>query len=62
MQPGFEHILQILASLAAGAILGLEREYHSKPAWFRTMILKSFKWEICIPSVLNITMKKHSEQ
>ena len=46
MHPEFEHILQILASLAAGAILGLEREYHSKPAGFRTMIL------ICVSSCL----------
>jgi putative Mg2+ transporter-C (MgtC) family protein len=46
MQPEFEHILQILASLLAGAILGLEREYHSKPAGFRTMIL------ICVSSCL----------
>ena len=34
-----EHIIQICAAFAAGAILGLEREYHSKPAGFRTIIL-----------------------
>ncbi|MDD4970653.1 MAG: MgtC/SapB family protein [Paludibacter sp.] len=41
-----EHIYQILGALAAGSILGLEREYHSKPAGFRTMIL------ICVSSCL----------
>jgi len=38
MLPEYEHIIQILASLLAGAILGLEREYHSKPAGFRTIL------------------------
>jgi putative Mg2+ transporter-C (MgtC) family protein len=42
----FEHIYQILGALAAGSILGLEREYHNKPAGFRTMIL------ICVSSCL----------
>ena len=46
MQPEYEHIIQIMASLVAGAILGLEREYHSKPSGFRTMIL------ICVGSCL----------
>ncbi len=46
MQPEFEQIIQIIAALLAGAILGLEREYHSKPAGFRTMIL------ICVSSCL----------
>jgi len=46
MQPEYENILQIVASLMAGAILGMEREYHSKPAGFRTMIL------ICVSSCL----------
>jgi putative Mg2+ transporter-C (MgtC) family protein len=41
-----EQIMQIFAALAAGAILGLEREYHNKPAGFRTMIL------ICVSSCL----------
>ena len=54
MQPEFEHILQILASLAAGAILGLEREYHSKPAGFRTMILICVS--SCLFSILSATM------
>jgi len=46
MYPEFEQIIQIFAALLAGAILGLEREYHSKPAGFRTMIL------ICVSSCL----------
>jgi len=54
MQPEYEHILQILASLAAGAILGLEREYHSKPAGFRTMILICVS--SCLFSILSTTM------
>lgn len=35
----YEPYMQILAAFAAGAALGLEREYHNKPAGFRTMIL-----------------------
>jgi len=46
MHPELEHVFQILFALAAGALLGLEREYHSKPAGFRTMIL------ICVSSCL----------
>jgi Uncharacterized membrane protein len=46
MHPEFEQIIQIIAALLAGAILGLEREYHNKPAGFRTMIL------ICVSSCL----------
>lgn len=41
-----EHIIQIVAAFIAGGLLGLEREYHSKPAGFRTMIL------ICVGSCL----------
>jgi len=54
MQPEYEHIFQILASLAAGSILGLEREYHSKPAGFRTMILICVS--SCLFSILSTTM------
>lgn len=54
MQPEYEHILQILASLAAGSILGLEREYHSKPAGFRTMILICVS--SCLFSILSMSM------
>src|ERR1035437_2945149 len=46
MHPELEQVFQILAALVAGALLGLEREYHSKPAGFRTMIL------ICVSSCL----------
>lgn len=42
----FEHIIQIIAAFVVGGLLGLEREYHSKPAGFRTMIL------ICVGSCL----------
>jgi putative Mg2+ transporter-C (MgtC) family protein len=51
MRPEYEHILQILAALLAGAILGLEREYHSKPAGFKTMILISVS--SCLFSILS---------
>ena len=54
MQLEYEHIIQILASLLAGAILGLEREYHSKPAGFRTIILISVS--SCLFSILSTTM------
>ena len=46
MQPVPEQFIQIFAALIAGSILGLEREYHNKPAGFRTMIL------ICVSSCL----------
>jgi putative Mg2+ transporter-C (MgtC) family protein len=54
MQPEYEHIIQILASLFAGAILGLEREYRNKPAGFRTMILICVS--SCLFSILSTTM------
>jgi putative Mg2+ transporter-C (MgtC) family protein len=46
MHPDLEQFIQIIAALLAGSILGLEREYHNKPAGFRTMIL------ICVSSCL----------
>jgi putative Mg2+ transporter-C (MgtC) family protein len=49
-----EHIFQILGALAAGSILGLEREYHSKPAGFKTMILICVS--SCLFSILSATM------
>jgi putative Mg2+ transporter-C (MgtC) family protein len=49
-----EQIFQILGALAAGAILGLEREYHSKPAGFRTMILISIS--SCLFTILSISI------
>ena len=54
MQPEHEQIIQIFASLAAGAILGLEREYHNKPAGFKTMILICVS--SCLFSILSISM------
>jgi len=41
-----EQIIKLLMAFGAGALLGVEREYHSKPAGFRTMIL------ICVGSTL----------
>ena len=49
-----EQDFQILGALAAGAILGLEREYHSKPAGFRTMILISVS--SCLFSILSVSL------
>lgn len=46
MIPEYEHIIQILASLVAGSVLGIERGFHGKPAGFKTMIL------ICVSSCL----------
>jgi putative Mg2+ transporter-C (MgtC) family protein len=46
MQQEYFDIVKISIAFAAGALLGLEREYRSKPAGFRTMIL------ICIGSCL----------
>jgi len=54
MQFESEHIFQILGALAAGSLLGLEREYHSKPAGFRTMILICVS--SCLFSILSTTM------
>lgn len=50
----YEQIIQIFAALVAGAILGLEREYHSKPAGFRTMILISVS--SCLFTILSASM------
>jgi putative Mg2+ transporter-C (MgtC) family protein len=46
MQQEYFDIVKISIAFAAGSLLGLEREYRSKPAGFRTMIL------ICIGSCL----------
>jgi putative Mg2+ transporter-C (MgtC) family protein len=48
----YEPYLQILAAFAAGAILGLEREYHHKPAGFRTMILIAVS--SCLFTILSV--------
>jgi putative Mg2+ transporter-C (MgtC) family protein len=50
----YEQIIQIFAALAAGAILGMEREYHGKPAGFRTMILICVS--SCLFSILSISL------
>ena len=49
-----EQIFQIIGALAAGAILGVEREYHNKPAGFRTMILISVS--SCLFSILSVSL------
>lgn len=49
-----EQVFQILGALAAGAILGVEREYHNKPAGFRTMILISVS--SCLFSILSVSL------
>lgn len=49
-----EQIFQIVGALAAGAILGMEREYHNKPAGFRTMILISVS--SCLFSILSVSL------
>ncbi len=53
-------VIQIIAAFFAGALLGLEREYHSKPAGFRTMIL------ICVGSclftILSVTFTSNADR
>lgn len=46
MELTMQDVMKILVSLAIGSIIGLEREYRTKPAGFRTVIL------ICIGSTL----------
>ena len=46
MQLETEHIIRILGAFTLGGLLGIEREFRSKPAGFRTMIL------ICVGSCL----------
>jgi putative Mg2+ transporter-C (MgtC) family protein len=53
MQFETEQIFQILGALAAGGIIGFEREYHSKPAGFRTMILISIS--SCLFTILSVS-------
>ena len=50
----FEEAGQVFAAFAIGAIIGLEREFRSKPAGFRTMIL------ICVGSCLYTILSKES--
>ncbi|HYV91293.1 MAG TPA: MgtC/SapB family protein [Chitinophagales bacterium] len=46
MELTMQDILKIFVSLAVGGIIGMEREYRTKPAGFRTLIL------ICVGSTL----------
>lgn len=39
IHPNWNDLYTVLAAFLAGSLLGLEREFHSKPAGFRTMIL-----------------------
>jgi len=48
----FEEAAQVSIAFAIGAIIGLEREFRSKPAGFRTMIL------ICVGSCLYTILSK----
>jgi putative Mg2+ transporter-C (MgtC) family protein len=50
----FEEAGQVFAAFAIGAIIGLEREFRSKPAGFRTMIL------ICVGSCVYTILSKES--
>src|SRR6187402_1481357 len=51
----FEEAAQVLFAFVIGAIIGLEREFRSKPAGFRTMIL------ICVGSCLFTILSKETE-
>jgi Uncharacterized membrane protein len=53
MQLDYVPYVQILAAFAAGATLGLEREYHNKPAGFRTMILITVS--SCLFTILSVS-------
>jgi putative Mg2+ transporter-C (MgtC) family protein len=48
----FEEIGQVIAAFVIGAVIGIEREFRSKPAGFRTMIL------ICVGSCLYTIISK----
>lgn len=50
----FEEAAQVSAAFIIGAIIGLEREFRSKPAGFRTMIL------ICVGSCLYTIISKEN--
>jgi putative Mg2+ transporter-C (MgtC) family protein len=51
----FEEAAQVSVAFMIGAIIGLEREFRSKPAGFRTMIL------ICVGSCLYTILSKETE-
>jgi putative Mg2+ transporter-C (MgtC) family protein len=48
----FEEAAQVLVAFIIGAVIGLEREYRSKPAGFKTMIL------ICVGSCVYTILSK----
>jgi putative Mg2+ transporter-C (MgtC) family protein len=50
----FEEIGQVITAFVIGAIIGIEREFRSKPAGFRTMIL------ICVGSCLYTILSKEA--
>lgn len=50
----FEEAAQVSVAFVIGAVLGLEREFRSKPAGFRTMIL------ICVGSCLYTILSKEA--
>ncbi len=50
----FEEAAQVSVAFVIGAIIGLEREFRSKPAGFRTMIL------ICVGSCLYTILSKEA--
>src|SRR4051812_16434932 len=50
----FEEAAQVSIAFVIGAVLGLEREFRSKPAGFRTMIL------ICVGSCLYTILSKEA--
>lgn len=51
----FEEAAQVSVAFIIGAVIGIEREFRSKPAGFRTMIL------ICVGSCLFTILSKESE-
>jgi putative Mg2+ transporter-C (MgtC) family protein len=58
MDINIEFIERIGAAFIAGALLGFEREYRSKPAGLRTIILITVG--SCVFSMLNITLNSQS--
>lgn len=52
----FEEAAQVSVAFIIGAVIGLEREFRSKPAGFRTMIL------ICVGSCLYTILSKEASQ
>jgi putative Mg2+ transporter-C (MgtC) family protein len=55
-----EHIIQICAAFTAGGLMGLEREYRSKPAGFRTIILITVG--SCLISILSTSFANNSDR